>query len=38
MVAEFKANTRIMAIELKKALIEAHNSIGKFEYYHTLLQ
>src|SRR5579862_9447689 len=36
--AEFKANARIMAIELEEVPVEAHNSIGKLERYHAPLR
>ena len=36
--AEFKANARIIAIELEEVPVEAHNSIGKLERYHAPLR
>jgi hypothetical protein len=36
--AEFVANARIMAIEIEKVPIKAHNSIGKIERYYGLLK
>jgi hypothetical protein len=36
--AEFKANARIMAIEVEEVPVEAHNSIGKLERYHAPLR
>jgi hypothetical protein len=35
---EFKANACIMAIEVEEVSVEAHNSIGKLERYHTPLR
>jgi hypothetical protein len=32
--AEFVANARIIAIEVEKVPVKAHNSIGKIERYH----
>jgi hypothetical protein len=34
---EFQLYTKTIAIEIKEVLVEAHNSIGKVECYHTLL-
>jgi hypothetical protein len=36
--AEFKANARIMAIEVEEIPVESHNSIGKLERYHAPLR
>ena len=35
---EFKANARIMAIQVEEVPVEAHNSIGKVERYHAPLR
>jgi hypothetical protein len=36
--AEFKANARIMAVEVEEIPVEAHNSIGKLKRYHAPLR
>jgi hypothetical protein len=34
---EFRQLANSMAIEIKKVLVEAHNSVGKVKRYYTLL-
>ena len=36
--AEFRQQTKAMAIEVKEVPVEAHNSIGKVERYHAPLR